>query len=145
MVEPKLELTMKITVQATVNASLASAWAAWNDPQAITKWNAADDSWHTTKAAVDLREGGKFSARMEAKDGSAGFDFEGVYTRVEPRRAIEYAMADGRQVSVTFTEQEGGVLVTETFDAEAVNPPEFQKQGWQAILDNYARYTAALS
>jgi uncharacterized protein YndB with AHSA1/START domain len=143
MVEPQLESTMKITVQTTVNASLATAWTTWNDPQAITKWNAPGETWHTTRASVDLRTGGKFTARMEAKDGSAGFDFEGIYTRIEPQRAIEYAIADGRQVSVTFAEQAGGVLVTETFDAETINPPDMQQQGWQAILDNYAKYAAA--
>ena len=131
---------MKITVETAVKADVDQVWSAWNNPEDIKRWNAASDDWHTTGARVELREGGKFSARMEAKDGSAGFDFEGTYTRVVPRKLIEYRMDDGRQVAVEFSEQPGRVLVRETFDAEAQNPPEVQRQGWQAILDNFARH-----
>ncbi len=131
---------MKITVETVVKATLESVWDAWNNPDDIKQWNNASDDWHTTRSTVDLRQGGKFSARMEAKDGSAGFDFEGTYTRVEPRRVIEYRMEDGREVKVQFSETGDGVLVRETFDAESENDPELQREGWQAILDNFARH-----
>lgn len=134
---------MKITIEAVVNAALDKVWEAWNNPADIRRWNTASDDWHTTRSEVDLREGGTFVSRMEAKDGSAGFDFEGTYTRVEPGRAIEYRMSDGREVQVSFAGREGGVLVTETFDAEDENPAEMQRAGWQAILDNFGRYVEA--
>ena len=98
------------------------------------------DEWHTTRSAVDLREGGKFAARMEAKDGSAGFDFEGTYTRVVPNKIIDFRMSDGREVNIEFVERDGGVLVRETFDTENENPAEMQRAGWQAILDNFGRH-----
>lgn len=132
-----------ITIETPVKADLGTVWAAWNNPTDIEQWNAASDEWHTTHSAVDLREGGKFSARMEAKDGSSGFDFDGIYTRVEPQRIIEYRMGDGRSVKVEFTETADGVLVRETFEAESENDPEYQRQGWQAILDNFARHVEA--
>ena len=131
---------MKITVETVVNADLNDVWKAWNDPEDIKRWNAPMDAWHTTRSAVDLREGGNFSARMEAKDGSAGFDFEGTYTRVVPNRIIDFRMSDGREVNVQFAEDAGGVRVTETFDAENENSAEMQRAGWQAILDNFGRY-----
>jgi uncharacterized protein YndB with AHSA1/START domain len=119
---------------------LNTVWEAWNNPDDINQWNAASDDWHTTRSTVDLREGGKLSARMEAKDGSAGFDFEGTYTRVVPQKLVEYRMMDGREVKVQFSEFEDGVRVTETFEAETENELELQRQGWQAILDNFARH-----
>ena len=131
---------MKITVETVVKADLKTVWGAWNTPAAIQQWNTASDDWHTPRASVDLREGGKFNVRMEAKDGSQGFDFEGTYTRVEPRRRIEYVMADGRTVQVEFAERSGGVQVRETFDAETENSAEMQRQGWQAILESFARH-----
>jgi uncharacterized protein YndB with AHSA1/START domain len=131
---------VKITVETAVKANLNAVWNAWNNPEDIKRWNAASDDWHTPRASVDLREGGKFSARMEAKDGSAGFDFEGTYTRIVPRKLIEYRMDDGREVSVEFSQEAGRVRVRETFDAESQNPAELQRQGWQAILDNFARH-----
>jgi uncharacterized protein YndB with AHSA1/START domain len=131
---------MRITVETLVNASLNTVWEAWNNPDDINQWNAASDDWHTTRSTVDPREGGKLSARMEAKDGSAGFDFEGTYTRVVPQKLVEYRMMDGREVKVQFSEFEDGVRVTETFEAETENEPELQRQGWQAILDNFARH-----
>ena len=134
---------MKITVEKVVRAELQPVWDAWNSPADIKQWNSAQDDWHTTDSTVDLREGGKFTSRMEAKDGSAGFDFEGTYTRVVPKKAIEYRMSDGREVSVEFVERADGVLVKETFDAEMENPAELQKQGWQAILDNFGRHVEA--
>jgi uncharacterized protein YndB with AHSA1/START domain len=131
---------VKITVETLVRANLESVWDAWNNPDAIKQWNAASDDWHTTRSTVDLREGGKFLARMEARDGSSGFDFEGTYTRVVPQRLIEYRMDDGREVKVQFSDSGDGVLVRETFDAENENDPEVQREGWQAILDNFARH-----
>ena len=131
---------MKITIETVAKADLDAVWAAWNTPADVMKWNAASDDWHTTASTVDLREGGKFSARMEAKDGSEGFDFEGTYTRVVPRKLVEYRMSDGREVRIEFSEEAGRVLVRETFDAESQNAPEMQRAGWQAILDNFARH-----
>ena len=131
---------MKITVETTVNAKLEKVWKAWNNPADIKQWNSAQDDWHTTRSAVDLREGGQFSARMEAKDGSAGFDFEGTYTRVVPNKTIEYRMSDGREVKVEFIERGNSVVVKETFDSENENPHELQRQGWQAILDNFRHH-----
>ena len=131
---------MKITIEKAVKAPITRVWDAWNSPADIQQWNAPQDDWHTTRSSVDLREGGKFSARMEAKDGSVGFDFEGTYIRVVPKKAIEFRMSDGREVQVEFIERQGEVLVKETFDAETENTPELQRQGWQAILDSFQRH-----
>jgi uncharacterized protein YndB with AHSA1/START domain len=138
-----MNTTTKITVDTFVNAPLGRVWNAWNNPADIQQWNAAADDWHTTKTTVDLREGGTFRSRMEAKDGSQGFDFEGTYTRVVPNKTIAYRMSDGREVTVEFAERPGGVQVTETFDPETENTPELQRQGWQAILDNFKRHVEA--
>jgi len=134
---------MKITIETVVAAKLSTVWDAWNNPDDIQRWNAANEDWHTPRSTVDLREGGTFTSRMEAKDGSMGFDFGGTYTRVVPHRLIEYRLGDGREVQVEFAEREDGVLVRETFDAEAQNPPDFQRAGWQSILDNFRRYVEA--
>ena len=134
---------MKITVESVVKADLDKVWSAWNSPEDIKRWNAADDSWHCPSAAVDLREGGKFSARMEAKDGSMGFDFEGKYTKVVPKKLIEYVMGDDRVVLVEFSSEKDGVRVRETFDAENVYSADQQKQGWQSILDRFAKHVEA--
>jgi uncharacterized protein YndB with AHSA1/START domain len=134
---------MKITVETTIKSDIATVWDAWNNPADIVAWNAASEDWHTTASTVDLREGGKFSARMEARDGSVGFDFEGTYTRVVPHRLIEYRMDDGRQVQVEFAAGKDAIVVRETFDAETENSPDMQRQGWQAILDNFARHVEA--
>ncbi|MBK6867979.1 MAG: SRPBCC family protein [Burkholderiales bacterium] len=131
---------MKITIETTVNAPIERVWAAWNDPRAIEQWNAASPDWHTPRASVDLREGGTFRSRMQAKNGSMGFDFEGTYTRIEPQRLIEYAMGDSRTVRVEFIPDGDAVTVRETFDAEGTHSVEQQRQGWQAILDNFARH-----
>ena len=131
---------MKITVETVVSAQPNKVWSVWNNPEDIVQWNSPHESWHTTRSAVDLREAGKFSARMEAKDGSAGFDFEGVYTRVVPNKFIDFRMGDGREVNVEFVERADGVLVRETFDAETENPVEMQRAGWQAILENFGRH-----
>jgi uncharacterized protein YndB with AHSA1/START domain len=131
---------MKITVETTVVAPLEAVWRAWTTPTDIVRWNAASDDWHTTAAEVDLRVGGTFSSRMEAKDGTMGFDFEGTYTEVVPQERIAYALEDGRVVVVDFVDEDGGVRVRETFDAEGENPIELQRHGWQAILDRFARH-----
>jgi uncharacterized protein YndB with AHSA1/START domain len=133
----------KITVETVVNAKLNRVWNAWNNPTDIKQWNNASDDWHTTRSSVDLREGGKFLSRMEARDGSEGFDFEGTFTRIVPDKSIEYRMSDGREVKVEFAERADGVQVKETFDPESANPPELQRQGWQAILDNFAKHVEA--
>lgn len=134
---------MKITVEKVVKAQLNKVWDAWNNPADIKQWNSAQEDWHTTRSNVDLREGGKFHSRMAAKDGSQGFDFAGTFTRVVPQKTIEYKMGDEREVKVEFIERADGVLVKETFDAESQNPPEFQRTGWQAILDNFGRHVEA--
>lgn len=134
---------MKITVETIVRADLNRVWDAHNDPEAIKQWNTGHPDWHTTRSTVDLREGGRFLSRMEAKDGSAGFDLGGTYTRVVPRKTIEYRMDDDREARVEFVEHPGGVLVRVTFDAETENPPELQRQGWQTILDNFGRHVEA--
>jgi uncharacterized protein YndB with AHSA1/START domain len=133
---------MKITVQTKVNATPDEVWRAWTTPEDIVKWNSASDDWHTTKAAVDLRPGGAFSSRMEAKDGSMGFDFAGEYTLVEAPRRLEAAFGD-RTMQVEFIAEDGGVRIVETFDAETQNPEDMQRQGWQAILDSFARHVEA--
>jgi uncharacterized protein YndB with AHSA1/START domain len=134
---------VKITVETLVKAGLNQVWDAWNNPSDIKQWNTAQDDWHTTRSTVDLREGGKFLSRMEARDGSEGFDFEGTYTRIVPHNTIEYRMSDGREVRVEFVDRDGGVLVKETFDTETENPPELQRHGWQDILDNFGRHVEA--
>ena len=131
---------MNITIETTVNAPIDRVWAAWSDPRAIEQWNAALPDWHTPRASVDLREGGSFSSRMEAKDGSTGFDFEGTYTRIETQRLIEYMMGDRRKVRIEFIPSGHRVTVRETFDAEDTHTAKQQRQGWQAILDNFARH-----
>ncbi|MDD5461639.1 MAG: SRPBCC domain-containing protein [Methylococcales bacterium] len=131
---------MKISISASVNSDLDTVWACWNNPADIKQWCAAADDWHTTDSSVDLRVGGKFSFRMEAKDGSTGFDFAVTYIKMIENTLIEYVMADSRSVSVEFVEGEGGVSVIEIFDAEGENEPEQQRQGWQNILNNFAKY-----
>lgn len=134
---------MKITVETNVAAPIAQVWKAYTTPEDIVQWNAASDDWHTTSAAVDLREGGAFSSRMEAKNGSMGFDFAGTYTKVIENQRIEYAFGD-RTAQVEFLAQEDGVvLVRVTFDSEDTHPVEMQRQGWQAILDNFRRHVEA--
>lgn len=133
---------MKITVEALVTAPIAKVWKAYTTPDDIKQWNAASDDWHTTASTVDLREGGTFSSRMEAKDGSFGFDFGGIYTKIVPHKLIEYTFGD-RAGAVEFAPGENGVVVRSTFDAEAQNSEDQQRQGWQAILNNFARHVEA--
>jgi len=135
-----MEPVSRITVEATANAPVADVWKAWNTPGDIMKWNTPDPSWHTPSSENDLRVGGKFKNRMEAKDGSFGFDFEGIYDKVELHKEITYTMPDGRTATTLFTSQDSNTYIETTFDAETENDPEFQKQGWQAILDNFVNY-----
>ena len=132
---------MKITVSALVAAPIAEVWRAYNSPEDIKVWNTASSDWHTTTSTVDLRVGGKFSSRMEAKDGSFGFDFAGEYTKVEPQKLLEYTFGE-RIGLVEFAEGSSGVTVKVTFDSESTHSEEQQRSGWQAILDNFARYVA---
>lgn len=131
----------KITVEATVNAPVEKVWEVWNTPADIMQWNTADPSWHTPSSENDLRTNGKFKTRMEAKDGSFGFDFEGTYDKVDLHKEIAYTMPDGRTASTIFEGKDGKTTIATTFDAETENDPEFQKQGWQAILNNFVKYT----
>lgn len=129
-----------VTVKTTVNCPASKAWDLWTRPEHITKWNAASDDWHTPHATNDLRPGGKFTSRMEAKDGSMGFDFGGTYKDVKQHAFISYEMDDGRNVQVAFTPKGNQTEITETFEAEGQNPVEMQKTGWQSILDNFRKY-----
>lgn len=129
-----------ITVKTTIDASIEKVWSFWTLPEHITKWSFASPDWHTPYAENDLREGGKFKSTMAAKDDSMSFDFEGEYTLIKQNKVIEYIMADGRKVEITFNETSDGVEVIERFDPETQNPEEMQRGGWQAILDNFKRY-----
>lgn len=122
-----------ITVKTTVDAPIEKVWKYWSSPEHITQWNNASDDWHTPRAENDLRTGGKFLARMEAKDGSFGFDFGGVYDEVDENKFIAYTMGDGRKVSVAFLGNGNETEIEETFEAEDQNSIEMQKTGWQAI------------
>ena len=132
---------MKIVVETLVDAPVATVWSAYTTPEDIKQWNTASDDWHTTQSTVDLREGGQFSSRMEAKDGSFGFDFAGTYTKVVQDTLIEYVFGDRTGV-VEFVSEAKGTTVRVTFDAETTYPEEQQRQGWQAILNNFARHVA---
>jgi uncharacterized protein YndB with AHSA1/START domain len=130
---------MEITVQTVVNAPIQEVWRAYTTPEDIKQWNAASPDWHTTAARVDLREGGEFSSRMEAKDGSMGFDFAGTYTKIIPQQLIE-CLFGGRKSKIEFEQLSQGVQVRVTFDSEPSHSIEQQRMGWQAILDNFARH-----
>lgn len=132
-----------ITVQAIIDAPLDVVWKNWTTLSNIVKWNFALDSWHSPRAENDLRSGGSFLSRMEAKDGSAGFDFGGTYTKVVTYKVIKYTIGDGRKVRIKFTPKDGRTKVVETFEAEKLNPVEMQHSSWQAILDNFKKYTEA--
>lgn len=140
----KSDETNKITVETRISEPVEKVWDTWTKPEHIIKWNHANDDWHTTKANNDLRVGGKFSSRMEARDGSMGFDFGGIYTEVENHRRISYEMDDRRIVHIDFTPEVNGVRVVEVFDADSENPADMQRAGWQAILDNFKRYVENL-
>jgi len=135
---------MKVTVETTVNAPLEMTWQAWNAPVHITQWCAASADWHAPRAENDLQIGGRFTTRMEARDGSTGFDFGGVYTALEEYSKIEYMMDDGRTVQIHFKAEGEGIHVVETFDTENENSAEMQRAGWQSILDHFKEYVEGL-
>jgi uncharacterized protein YndB with AHSA1/START domain len=133
-----------ITVETTVQKPVAEVWKYWTEPQHITKWSFASDDWHAPNAENDLRVGGRFLTRMEAKDGSFGFDFGGVYDEVKTNEFISYTLDDGRKVAITFDRKDNDTKVIETFEAETTNPVEMQEAGWQAFLDNFKKYSESL-
>lgn len=129
-----------ITIESLISSDVKKVWDYWITPRHITKWNFASDDWHCPKAENDLRIGGKLKSRMEAKDGSFGFDFEAIYDEVISQKKITYTMLDGRRAITVFENQKGKTKVSTTFDAENENPVEMQRTGWQAILDNFKKY-----
>jgi uncharacterized protein YndB with AHSA1/START domain len=133
---------MNITIETTVHATVDQVWRAYTSPEDIIQWNAASDDWHTTSSSVELRVGGTFSSRMEAKDGSFGFDFAGTYTKIIPNELIEYAFGD-RTASVQFMQISDGVKMRITFVAETEHSVEEQEQGWQSILNKFASHVEA--
>jgi len=132
-----------LTVTATVKASIEKVWKFWTRPEHITQWNNASDDWHTPYVSNDLRPEGKFNYRMEAKDGSFGFDFEGIYNKVKTNEFIDYTITDGRKVHILFEAIGYTTVITESFEAEEVNSLELQQGGWQAILNNFKKYAEA--
>lgn len=132
---------VQITIESTVNVPVEKVWDYWSKPEHIVKWNNPSDDWHTTHAENDLRVGGRFLSHMAAKDGSFAFDFDGTYDKVDQYKIIEYTLSDGRKVSVLFSSEGKGTKVVETFEAETMNSIEMQRGGWQAILDNFKKYT----
>ncbi len=134
-----------ITVATTVNAPVQKVWECWTKPAHITKWNNASDDWHTPSAQNDLKAGGSFVSRMEARDGSMGFDFGGKYDAIRTYEYIEYTLDDGRKVKVSFAGTGMSTKVSESFEAESINSIDMQKGGWQAILDNFKKYTESMS
>ncbi len=130
-----------ITIETTVNAPIEKVWQYWVSPEHITKWYNASDDWHTPKAENDIKTGGKFIFRMEAKDKSFGFDFSGIYTDVKTNERIALTMDDDRKATIIFTKTGNSTTVTEAFEAETTNSAELQKTGWQSILDNFKKYT----
>ena len=135
-----MEVKPQITVQVIIKAPIQKVWEFWTEPKHITHWNFASEDWHTPKAENDLRVGGRFLTRMEAKDGSFGFDFGGTYTKVDPLKQIEYTLDDDRKVLINLASEGEETILTETFDAEDVNSLELQKTGWQAILEHFKEY-----
>jgi uncharacterized protein YndB with AHSA1/START domain len=129
-----------ISVQTEVNAPIDRVWKFWTNPDDIVKWNNASDDWYTPRAENDLREGGNFRYRMEARDGSMGFDFGGVYEKIKPKKQIEYTIGDGRKVRINFLNLKNKTEVIETFEVEDTNSIELQRNGWQSILDNFKKY-----
>jgi|SRR5699024_4113928 len=139
----KTQDSSPITIETAIEAPIEKVWTFWTQPKHITKWNQASEDWHTTRAENDLRAGGAFVSRMEAKDGSAGFDFAGTYDKVEEHKSIAYTMEDSRKVEIHFSEDAKATRVSETFEPEEENPREMQRDGWQAILDNFKKYAEA--
>lgn len=141
-----MEATKKqtITVETTVNVPVEKVWEYWTKPEHVTKWNQASPDWHCPNGTNDLRKGGKFSFRMEAKDGSFGFDFGGTYDEVIPYKLIEYTIGDGRKVQIQFESNGNKTSIKETFEAESMNSIELQKTGWQAILNSFKKYSESI-
>ncbi|MDR0228463.1 MAG: SRPBCC domain-containing protein [Flavobacteriaceae bacterium] len=137
-------MTQKINVSATVHASTDSVWDCYTNPEHITQWNFADPSWHCPSATNDMQIGGKYTARMEAKDGSFGFDLEAIYSELDLKKHFTYIMPNGREVKVVFTNDNGATEVNITFDGDGENAIDMQKAGWQAILNNFKTYVEAL-
>ncbi len=135
---------MKLTVTTTINKNIKTVWDAFTLPQHITNWYFASSDWHAPFAENDVRIGGKFKIRMEAKDGSFGFDFSGTYTNVVLHKQLDYTLDDKRLVSVSFKEENNQTVVTQSFEPETENTIELQQQGWQMILDNFKSYTESL-
>ena len=138
-----METNKAITIETIIKAPVETVWKIWSTPADIIKWNTASPDWHTTKSENELRDGGKFSSRMEAKDGSMGFDFGGTYTKVEAYKHIAFTLDDGRKVTVDFHDKNGKVHMVENFEPESQNPIEMQRGGWQGILDNFKKYVEA--
>ena len=134
----------QITIEATINAPVEKVWDAYTDPKQITQWNSPSEDWHSPRAENDLRPGGTFNYRMEAKDGSFGFDFGGTFDEVKPNELLSYTIGDGRKVENVFTKEGDATKVTVVFEAENENPIEYQKAGWQAILDNFKKYAESI-
>lgn len=133
-------MATRIKISALVNAPIEKVWENWTQPKHITNWNFAIDTWQCPSASNDLKVGGKYLARMEAKDGSFGFDFEATYDTVVELKELTYTMTDGRKSTTVFEDRGNETAITTTFDAESENPVEMQQQGWQAILDNFKKY-----
>ncbi len=133
-----------ITVAVTVNAPVEKVWDSWTAPEHIIQWNNASDDWHTPRVTNDLRVGGAFLSRMEAKDGSFGFDFGGVYDAIKTNELIAYTIGDGRKVKVSFIRNGNTTAITETFEAETTNSIEMQRGGWQSILESFKKYTESM-
>ena len=140
-----MEDKQTITIKTIVNTSMETVWRCWTEPEHIKKWNSASEDWHTTAAENDLRAHGKFFSRMESKDGSFGFDFYGIYDEVKLYEVIAYTLDDERKVRIDFVCNENKTEITETFEAENINSIELQQTGWQAILDNFKRYTEEIA
>ena len=139
-----MESPAKITVSITTPIALETAWQVWTNPEHIVNWNFASDDWCAPRASNDLKNGGTFSYRMEAKDGSFGFDLIGTYTNLKPLELIEYLLEDGRKVSILFESKDNETHIIQTFEAENQNPIELQQNGWQAIMNNYKKYAESL-
>ncbi|HNS11441.1 MAG TPA: SRPBCC family protein [Bacteroidia bacterium] len=134
----------KISIEVRLNIPLNKAWDVWTKPEHIVNWNFASEDWQCPKAEVDLRVGGKFTSRMEAKDGSFGFDFSGEFDKIKAKELLEYTLEDGRKVKVEFREESAETIVNESFEPENENPLDMQRQGWQMILNNYKKYAETL-
>ena len=139
-----MEAKNNITIETIIKAPVEKVWESWTNPKHIMQWNNASEDWHTTKAENDLRAGGHFMSRMEAKDGSFGFDFGGIYDEVKLNQLIEYTIGDGRKVKISFSGNGNETKVVETFETENTNPIEMQRSGWQSILNNFKKYTESI-